>query len=81
MVGGGFAPSPVSVRWDPVHVPRTQAFDAMLAEVQAYVAAHRDLLYTSDGDPNAITVLASQPPQLQGAFDPGKAAGRRIVLN
>jgi hypothetical protein len=81
MVGGGPAPSPVSVLWDPVKVPRIQATDAVLSYWQAYCETHEHLLYTSDGDPDTIAVLRDVPPQLQGAFDPSRAAGRRIVLS
>jgi hypothetical protein len=81
MVGGGPASSPVSVLWDPMQVPRIQATDAVLSYWQDYCEANEDLLYTSDGDPDAITVLREEPPQLQGAFDPERAAGRRIVFD
>ena len=81
MVGGGPAPSPDSVLWDPFKVPRIQASDAVLAHWEDYCVANADLLYTSDGDPNTITLLANEPPQLQGAFDPSKAAGRQIVYH
>jgi hypothetical protein len=80
MVGGGPAPSPVSVLWNPVKVPRIQATDAVLSYWRAYCETHEDLLYTSDGDPASITVLRDEPPQLQGAFDPSRAAGRRVVI-
>jgi peptidoglycan/xylan/chitin deacetylase (PgdA/CDA1 family) len=81
MVGGGPSPSPDSVLWDPLHMRRIQAADAVLASWWAYCEDHEDLLYTSDGDPNTITVRRNQPPQLQGAFDPDKAAGRQIVYD
>jgi hypothetical protein len=81
MVGGGPAPSPDSVVWDPFKVPRIQASDAVLAHWEDYCVANADLLYTSDGDPNTIPVLRHEPPQLQGALDPRKAAGRQIVYH
>ncbi len=81
MVGGGPAPSPVSVLWDPMKVPRIQASDAVLSHWQTYCEANEDLLYTSDGDPDTITVLRDEPPQLQGAFDPDKAAGKQVVVD
>jgi peptidoglycan/xylan/chitin deacetylase (PgdA/CDA1 family) len=80
MVGGGLAPSPVSVLWNSVKVPRIQVADTVLTYWQAYCEAHEDLLYTSDGNSATITVLRDQPPQLQGAFDPARAAGKRVVV-
>jgi peptidoglycan/xylan/chitin deacetylase (PgdA/CDA1 family) len=81
MVGGGLAPSPVSVVWNPYKVPRIQASDDVLAYWRHYCEENEDLLYTSDGDPTTITVPRHPPPQLQGAFDASRAAGRRIVMN
>jgi peptidoglycan/xylan/chitin deacetylase (PgdA/CDA1 family) len=80
-VGGGLAPSPVSVLFDPFKVPRVQASDDVLAYWQDYCETNADLLYTSDGDPNTVTVLADAPPQLQGASDASRAAGRRIIVD
>jgi hypothetical protein len=54
--------------------------DTVLTHWQAYCEAHEDLLYTSDGNSATITVLRDQPPQLQGAFDPARAAGKRVVV-
>jgi hypothetical protein len=81
MVGGGLAPSPVSVVWDPYKVPRIQASEDVLAYWRQYCEENEDLLYTSDGDPTTITVPRHPPPQLQGAFAASHAAGRRIVVN
>jgi len=80
MVGGGPAPSPVSVLWDPIEVPRIQVTDTMLSHWQAYCKANEDLLYISDGNSATITVLRDQPPQLQGAFDPARAAGKHVIV-
>jgi peptidoglycan/xylan/chitin deacetylase (PgdA/CDA1 family) len=81
MVGGGPAPSPVSVLWNPVKVPRIQAANKVLSFWKDYCKVNADLLYTSDGDPGTITILRDQPPQLQGAFDPDRASGKLIVID
>jgi hypothetical protein len=41
--------------------------------------ASPELLYTSDGDPNTITIPNDLPPSLDGTFDEDKAEGKDIV--
>ncbi len=78
-VGAGPAPSPVSATWDPFMVPRIQAFDEWLARWWAELELEAETLYTSDGNPDTITIPENLPPALEGTFDPTKAAGKRVI--
>jgi len=85
MVGSEATVSPVSTDWDPVFTPRIQAWDNTNQETTAYWFAlwARDpaLLYTSDGNPDTITIPRTVDPQLAGTFDAAKARaeGKRVV--
>lgn len=93
MVGSNPAESPVSTDWDPVFIARIQAWDdetkALFPESLGDAAsiddwfsnfeASPELLYTSDGDPNTITIPNDLPPSLDGTFDEDKAANKEIV--
>jgi len=85
MVGSEAAPSPDSTNWDPVFTPRIQAWDNTNEETTAYWfnlwAKDPSILYTSDGNPNTITIPKTLDPQLQGTFDEAKvkAEGKKII--
>lgn len=93
MVGSNPAESPVSVDWDPIYIARIQAWDDETRELfPDYLGdamslddwfrtfeASPDLLYTSDGDPDTITIPDDLPTILDGTFDEGKAEGKEIV--
>lgn len=81
MVGADPASSPASTEWDPVFTPRIQAFDEELARWFPLFADEPSLLYTSDGDPETVTIPTQLHPALEGTFDPGKAEAndKRVV--
>lgn len=92
MVGSNPSVSPVSSDWDPLYIPRIQAWGegarkkdpqnlgnaASLTDWFNAFAAHPELLYTSDGDPNTVTVPNKFPDAL-GQFDESKAQGKKVV--
>lgn len=92
MVGSEPAASPVSINteWTPVETPRIQAFDGTYGENKdpgltkqwlPIFEQSPDILYTSDGDPNTITVPNELPPALDGTFDEARAErdGKQVI--
>jgi peptidoglycan/xylan/chitin deacetylase (PgdA/CDA1 family) len=92
MVGANPSVSPVSTDWDPLYIPRIQAWDkdaqkkdknlrdaTSLTDWFDLFASDPSRLYTSDGDPNTITVPNQVPDSLGDTFDEGKAEGKEIV--
>lgn len=55
-VSGGAAPSPLSKRFDPLHLPRIQALESELAYWLGYFDRHPEERFVSDGDPLTVTV-------------------------
>lgn len=81
MVGAEPAPSPSSAEWDHIWIPRIQAFDAELAKWLPSLEHGNAILYTSDGDPDTVTVPSPLPASLDGAFDPELiAAGGKTLI-
>jgi peptidoglycan/xylan/chitin deacetylase (PgdA/CDA1 family) len=76
MVGANPAYSPNSTEWDSMWIPRIQAFDKD-ANVDddgldtwfSVFESDPDQLYTSDGDPNIVTVPESLPVSLEDELD------------
>lgn len=58
LVGANPAPSPVSAKFDPLRLPRIQAYEGPLGSTYwlNYFQAHPNRRYISDGDPNTVTV-------------------------
>ncbi len=70
MVGAEPAPSPSSTEWDHIWIPRIQAFDEELERWLPVMADGGVILYTSDGDPETVTVPDPLPGWLDGTLDP-----------
>jgi peptidoglycan/xylan/chitin deacetylase (PgdA/CDA1 family) len=93
MVGSEPAYSPVSSDWDPIYIARIQAWDkdaqkkypkelgdAMsLDDWFDVFESDPERLYTSDGDPNTITVPEELPASLAETFDETKTEGKEVV--
>jgi peptidoglycan/xylan/chitin deacetylase (PgdA/CDA1 family) len=86
MVGADPAPPPVSTDWDPVWVPRIQAFDAIdewgsSAFWFAAFESNPARLYTSDGNPNTITLPDQLPQMLDGTFnrEVATSTGKQVI--
>lgn len=83
MVGADPAVSPVSTAWDPLYIARIRAYDGERGSTEWLnrLAQEPDQLYTSDGDPNTITIPAALPPALEGTFNRTRAEteGKIIV--
>jgi peptidoglycan/xylan/chitin deacetylase (PgdA/CDA1 family) len=86
MVGADPAVPPVSTDWDPVWVPRIQAFDTVdeYGSSAFWFAAFESnpaRLYTSDGNPNTITLPDQLPQMLDGTFNREVAAstGKQVI--
>jgi peptidoglycan/xylan/chitin deacetylase (PgdA/CDA1 family) len=80
MVGADPAPSPSSTLWDPIYIPRIQAFEEELARWLPRMESGEVVLYTSDGNPDTITVPDPLPPLLQSEFDPDLVAKSNKTL-
>ncbi|HEV2128368.1 MAG TPA: polysaccharide deacetylase family protein [Thermomicrobiales bacterium] len=81
MVGAEPAPSPSSTEWDPIWIPRIQAFDEELEWWLPVMADGGVILYTSDGDPETVMVPDPLPGWLGGALDPELTAesGKTLI--
>jgi peptidoglycan/xylan/chitin deacetylase (PgdA/CDA1 family) len=80
MVGSDPAPSPASALWEPLYIPRVQAYDAWLDRWFAAIEAGAIVLYTSDGNPDTVTVPDPLPAFLDGELDPARIAAQGLVL-
>ena len=84
MVGANPAYSPANTEWDPLYIARIRAYDGELGSEEwlDVLAADPDQLYTSDGDPQTITVPAVLSPALEGSLDTTRlsAEGKTIVI-
>lgn len=81
MVGAEPAPSPSSKEWDHIWIPRIQAFDEELARWLPVMESGGVILYTSDGNPDMITVPDPLPGVLDGTLDPEliAASGKTLI--
>ena len=81
MVGSEPAYPPGSRVWDPHQVPRVQMADAVVAYWWDLFETQPEILYTSDGDPDTVTVPKALPTRLDGTFDPAQAEadGKTVV--
>jgi len=80
MVGADPSPSPSSTLWDPTYIPRIQAFDEELARWLPRMESGEVVLYTSDGNPDTISVPDPLPPLLEGELDPDVIAANGKTL-
>ncbi len=81
MVGANPAESPSSTLWDPIWVPRIQTYDEVM---DFWFTAFEDgsvILYTSDGNPETVTVPDPLPPLLKGELDPDliSLSGKELI--
>ena len=81
MVGAEPAPSPSSATWDKVWIPRIQAFDDELARWFPVFEDGGVILYTSDGNPDTVTVPDPLSGWLDGTLDPDliAASGKTLI--
>ena len=81
MVGAEPAPSPSSTEWDHIWIPRIQAFDDELAKWLPQFENGGVILYTSDGDPDTVTVPDPLPEWLGDSLDPDliAASGKTLI--
>lgn len=81
MVGAEPAPSPSSAEWDHIWIPRIQAFDDELERWLPQFENGGVILYTSDGNPDTVTVPDPLSGWLDGALDPDliAASGKTLI--
>jgi len=81
LVGGGPSVSPDSSKWNPWAITRFNTDEATLGSWQEQVDAGAITMYTSDGNPDLITIPEVLPEDLAGQFDPEVIASQgRSVL-
>jgi hypothetical protein len=73
--------APVSTNFDPMFIYRipTCTCDGGTSTWFPQFEAQPELLYTSDGNSNTITIPTEPPGTLVGTFDEAKAAGKEII--
>ena len=81
MVGANPTESPSSATYDPVFIARIQAFKDSLDLWFPQFASGAVSLYTSDGNPDVISVPSEIPGDLDGQFDADLilASGKELV--
>ncbi|HWV23995.1 MAG TPA: polysaccharide deacetylase family protein, partial [Thermomicrobiales bacterium] len=79
-VSGGPAYSPSSAKWDPFAITRFNTDDASLNQWFPAFENGDVVLYTSDGNPDTITVPDPLPSSLEGQLDPGLIASQGYQL-
>jgi hypothetical protein len=65
-VSGGPAPSPFNTRWDPLHLPRTQAGSDVKRMVDEF-KKRPDELFVSDGKADTVTYPAARKSELNSS--------------
>ena len=81
MVGAEPSPSPSSLLWDPLFIPRIQTSDEVLDHwFEAFVSGSV-ILYVSDGHPGTVVLPTPLPSQLEAELDPDLIArqGKTLV--
>ena len=80
-VAGGPAFSPFSTGHDPYHIRRAQAVPGYIDNIYAFLENRPSLKYTSDGDPQTITIPseATLDEEQRGTFVDSAWPGYRVV--
>jgi peptidoglycan/xylan/chitin deacetylase (PgdA/CDA1 family) len=83
MVGANPAASPASTEWDQLYVARIRAYDGELGSTEWLNTLSSDpsLVYTSDGNPDTITVPSQLPLSLEGTIDKSRLEqeGKQVI--
>jgi peptidoglycan/xylan/chitin deacetylase (PgdA/CDA1 family) len=81
MVGANPAESPSSTLWDPIWIPRIQTFEEVTDYWFTAFAEGSVILYTSDGNPDTVTVPDPLPTLLEGELDPDliSESGKELI--
>lgn len=81
LVGAEPSQSPASSDWDKLWIPRIQVFDESIGFWFGMFERGDVVLYTSDGNPDTITVPNPQRPVLEGKLDEAKvtATGKKVI--
>jgi len=79
LVGANPAVSVLSTEYDPYAIPRIQAFDEELDKWFSFLVENPDVIYTSDGNPNTVTVPETLHWALVDTLDETKIGGRTLV--
>lgn len=79
-VNGGPSPSPSGNRWTRYSINRYSSEPGTFAYWQDQFLRGETTLYTSDGNPDTITVPETLPEDIAGQFDPGIVASQDMQL-
>lgn len=81
LVGANPSPAPCDASFDPMNMPRIQALDPSLDKGNCGICAwlnyfmeNPERRYTSDGDPNTVTI----PKHMQGRIDDSRLNGAKV---
>ncbi len=76
LVGANPAPAPASKKFNPLRLPRVQAYDGVLGSViyLAQFRSHPGKRYVSDGDPTTVTV----PKADEAKIDPARLGAAKL---
>lgn len=79
LVGANPAFSPVSTEYDPYAIPRIQAFDEELDKWFTFFEENPGILYTSDGNPQTVTVPDELHWGIVDTLDETKLDGKQLI--
>ncbi len=79
LVGANPALSPFSSKCNMYAIPRIQAFDENLEHWFAFMEDNPGIIFTSDGDPNIVTVPRELPGGLVGTLDESSIGDRKLI--
>lgn len=79
LVGANPALSPFSSKCNMYAIPRIQAFDENLEHWFAFMEDNPGIIFTSDGDPNVVTVPRKLPGGLVGTLDESSIGDRELI--
>jgi hypothetical protein len=81
LVGADPAPSPASIKWDKLWIPRIQMFKDSVDFWFGMFERGEVVLYTSDGNPDTMAVPHPQHPSLEGQLDAeGLSADGKTII-
>ncbi|MFW6074737.1 MAG: polysaccharide deacetylase family protein [Chloroflexota bacterium] len=78
-VGANPALSPYSAECDKYAIPRIQAFSEQLSYWFEFMEDNPGIIFTSDGDPDTVTVPRELPGGLAGTLDESRLEGRELI--
>lgn len=79
LVGANPAVVPWSTEYDPYAIPRIQAFDEELDKWYTFIEENPGIIFTSDGNPDTVTIPKEVSWALVDTLDESQLGGRELI--